>query len=103
MRLLWKDVLPRGDPMSHTPGPWTVPGATFAESQPGEMGTAYFVLGSDGRPISANAADADLIAAAPDLLEALEAFVAAYDAFEPIDGIAIQACTAIAKARGGEE
>lgn len=54
--------------MSHTPGPWSV------QRQP--RGVAFFI-GSEGEPIAQHVTEsnANLIAAAPDLLNALREFL----------------------------
>ena len=103
---------------AHTPGPWKVDSpprtVTFepAFAVNGDYGPPLaFVLGSDDHPeVRANAR---LIAAAPDLLEALEAALPWIDlargsdlntdaSHEAIDRIEAQARAAIAKAKGEE-
>lgn len=91
----------------HTPGPWYLVGITGMAS-----GMGYYAVTSDGeveicalrdRPIG----DARLIAAAPDLLEALEALVAEQNG-PPLPGrheaswreAMAKAEAAIAKAKG---
>ena len=64
----------------HTPGPWkVVPGyfdGEFVVVKDGPAGpSAMGITTVDGRGYSQNEANADLIAAAPDLLEALEVAV----------------------------
>ena len=51
----------------HTPGPWDVTGCKFPDD---DMGGVYYRVQAEG--IDASAANARLIAAAPELLEALE-------------------------------
>jgi hypothetical protein len=100
----------------HTPGPWTV--ASGQRSDDG--GEAYFEIGSQDGSLSSVArcyfdprlneerhaalADAALIAAAPELLEALEEMVRLSDELMERHGVGIYAGgarAAIAKARGG--
>lgn len=69
--------------VEHTPGPWTV--GDFDDcgslSAQGSCGGGYEVDGPDRGPHGyKNQADAKLIAAAPDLLEALRALVEEHDA-----------------------
>lgn len=52
----------------HTPGPWDCTGCLFPDD---DMGGVYYRLQADG--MDARAANARLIAAAPELLEALQA------------------------------
>lgn len=101
-----KDTPPlRADSTKHTPGPWTIIGVD---------GFASGIWGPDAEDVvpdgsSMRQADARLIAAAPDLLEALEDFVAFYEEFLGRDSEDLQktrqyhgAKAAIAKARGGK-
>ncbi len=78
--------------MSHTPGPWSYHDASI-EPQ---------ILGVNGETVvyelNTNEHDARLIAAAPELLEALEAALKA--GIIDIDGEPERARAAIAKARG---
>jgi hypothetical protein len=86
----------------HTPGPWTVYEAGFS------VADAWgHVLSTDveGRMPEEAAANARLIAAAPELLAALEALLSVYQGFAPWEGeverqAEIKARAAIAKARG---
>lgn len=84
----------------HTPGPWTVSKSGVAVDQPGGTQVRFVTLkGASG--VSFNSiADAALVAAAPDLLAACEAFVASCGSA----AIACEACApfkaAIKKARG---
>ena len=91
--------------MKFTPGPWAV------EIGPGrpEDGTVVEVLSKSGECIAdvyvaadSHVADADLIAAAPDLYDALEAMLEADDAedFEAFSVAIVAARAALAKARG---
>lgn len=91
-------------PASHTPGPWYA----HTIGMPREPGAEYtFPLGTDPDVAVANAR---LIAAAPDLLEACEAalaFLADAALAKPIDGDpAMRACAAteaaISRATGRE-
>ena len=67
----------------HTPGPWTAVSQTFQNGQTGDRGVHWWVVGPAGHalPMAAgrNMAEADtvranalLLAAAPDLIEACE-------------------------------
>ena len=107
-----------------TPGPWKIESGGWSR----QKGTAEFVLGSDGQTVVAEChtgggevndseygraqtkADARLIAAAPDLLEALEAMAERFSLFpKPTtasesnsrNALLNEARAAIAKARGG--
>lgn len=85
--------------MKHTPGPWRI--SKFGKAtgkQLTVMGDdGYGVCWIDGRSPEEHMADAQLIAAAPDLLEALKA-VWERHAGELPDGVLVKA--AIAKAEG---
>jgi hypothetical protein len=95
----------------HTPGPWEA----FYKSKYGEWHVSVPIAGSnmkwaifdDGIRTENPEADARLIAAAPDLLEALE--FAVYEQFGdvpvsyPLSAWIIKAQAAISKARGGQE
>jgi hypothetical protein len=89
-----------------TPGPWTCPGATFAENDNGFTGTAYFVE-SNGKPVPVLFENACLIAAAPELYKALSLIVDQLR-FENetlgqrSDWNLVDALMALAKARGQE-
>jgi hypothetical protein len=98
----------------HTPGPWAyAPEYGPTVTEPPRITTvarcANFVIGlpsdypggnyRDGDPSGDEEADARLIAAAPDLLEALEDLVALYP-LNSTDAIITSARAAIAKARG---
>lgn len=97
--------------LTHTPGPWTaMPHATFGPEAkrfqvrgPDEAGpTAYFVCEN------ARFANARLIAAAPELLEALKILRTQFGDYKDGDGAAkFHACNiadaAIAKAEGRSE
>ena len=78
---------------AHTPGPWSV---DYQREQ---------VYGSNGSTVvyelNFSKADAQLIAAAPDLLEALTALVLNCDAGSATVGALTDARAAIAKATGG--
>lgn len=88
----------------HTPGPWTE--HTFADEKFVEIRAgggcrivAHVFLDNGNRE-----ANARLIAAAPELLEALLAFVATFDGVEVTPGGDVaKARAAIAKATGGAE
>lgn len=57
--------------MKHTPGPWRTNGC-YISSNYGEVGHAYWV---SSMPDGMSEANARLIAAAPELLEALQAII----------------------------
>jgi len=80
--------------MSHTPGPWEYDGK-FTVCIPHQEGLTCF---------RTNMSDAQLIAAAPDMLEALQKFsdMMEPDEGHPLDGALSLALTAIAKATGQE-
>lgn len=88
---------------NHTPGPWHVTamhkGIRPSFHSPGENGgVAICEMYSSGRDVVANAR---LIAAAPDLLEALEGMVSDFDGcYADGEPAMIKARAAIAKARG---
>ena len=94
----------------HTPGPWTVDGqhydyyASFSVKAGGRGVCA--ISSNIKRPGAESAANARLIAAAPDLLAALQAMVDAYQQHFDVMPVAWQtydyiARAAIAKATGG--
>lgn len=64
--------------MQHTPGPWTVKVIDTISDEPAYWQITDTHGGVVGDVQSVNAADARLIAAAPELLEALQRMVAAY-------------------------
>ena len=83
-----------------TPGPWDCTGCMFPDD---DMGGVYYRVQADG--IVASGANARLIAAAPDLLEALESLMPTFALFERhgmrYDPEQVDAArAAIAKARG---
>ena len=87
----------------HTPGPWMVSPYNNVTSRNGTIAKTEQMPGNNDRERDANA---NLIAAAPDLLEALEAAVARVQiANEEGDNILSawlpDAISAIAKAKGG--
>lgn len=88
----------------HTPGPWFPVEDSVMTDGANYLGrfVAKFVTGKDESEKTANAL---LISAAPDLLEACKAMVACYE-FEHVatehDSIYGQAVSAIAKAEGGK-
>lgn len=82
----------------HTPGPWAITGDNGLTCTVGSLGTpvAKVLCGN-------SLADARLIAAAPELLEALNTWLAQYSAEEYEDcPEVVQTRAAIAKATGGE-
>lgn len=86
----------------HTPGPWTAIQVEGGEWTIWREGTNHFVTETTGT--MATEANARLIAAAPDLLEALEALVDPCDCYGRERGdhsvLCNRARDAIAKARG---
>ena len=80
----------------HTPGPWTVVAIDWAET-----GNARFEIKGIRRT---GMADARLIAAAPELLEALKEIIAAADGdgWNQLDASFATARAAIAKATNGD-
>ena len=96
--------------MSHTPGPWRP--YFYVRNQRLKIGDWGFVQEDGYRPVplkdtrrevSESAANACLIAAAPDLLEACEElliYLADWD--DPDNETCVKARAAIAKAKGGE-
>jgi hypothetical protein len=93
--------------MKHTPGPWGCVEVEFGDYQTGEVG---FVVSSKSAQMVGSVANCRLIAAAPDLLEALEFFVERYAALvnsgdcgnwnPETDAEVIKARAAIKKAKG---
>ncbi|HEY4136462.1 MAG TPA: hypothetical protein VGO34_14755 [Alphaproteobacteria bacterium] len=85
----------------HTPGPWAIehknPFETFVRGAPNEEGSRYVVAIVHPGHDNATEANARLIAAAPDLLDALKAVVAVADRKTDVFD---QARAAIAKAEG---
>ena len=93
----------------HTPGPWTfAPLSTasrFRATQQEERFGIYADTAPEGHRMPAEAqgeANARLIAAAPDLLEALEALVFDFDSHSTADESISRARAALKKARGEE-
>lgn len=88
--------------MSHTPGPWHAPGlGEIHDEQHRVIADCWAEEFSSKEP----EANARLIAAAPDLLAALEMFVGKYGRVSPngsggMYDLVLQARAAIAKARG---
>ena len=79
---------------AHTPGPWTVVAIDWAET-----GNARFEIKGIRRT---GMADARLIAAAPQLLEALKEAVGLIEMAVPFEGSTVRkARAAIAKVEGG--
>jgi hypothetical protein len=81
----------------HTPGPWRIGDAGFTVFGPPKPGALPETIA----PVK-NRANARLISAAPDLLEALEALLDRDPAppLEKIGAVYVNARAAIAKARG---
>jgi len=90
----------------HTPGPWELIGDAIMPDPrrhlPDTMlGIANIQDHGSDRPLAVHRANARLIAAAPDLLEALEALTANYADVEPGGSKNVdKARAALAKARG---
>jgi len=96
---------------SHTPGPWSVINRTEVESEDHKIADCYVLLGEHERelwePVPDEQMDANtrLIAAAPELLEALETLV---DAYEQEEGVCFcpdceEAKAAIKSAKGEDD
>ena len=93
----------RREAMKHTPGPWNYDrsGYSLYVNSGRELVTA---LSMDGKRLETSEANARLIAAAPDLLEALKSVIAWLDASDESafsDSQLALARAAIAKATGG--
>ena len=93
----------------HTPGPWTVDPKTLAVYAPDRHGHAAAVRVAEcGRtllPTAEIAANAALVASAPDLLAMLQKLVRAVNCLptsSPLDGLAEDAQSLIARATGGQ-
>ena len=88
--------------MKHTPGPWNYDrsGYSLYVNSGRELVTA---LSMDGKRLETSEANARLIAAAPDLLNALMDFVSyfGHDNDNGLDEMLTNARAAIAKATGG--
>jgi hypothetical protein len=83
----------------HTPGPWKTNGDPYVSTADGKRSIAF----CDTRQAHEDRANARLIAAAPDLLEALKDIVGFWDSIVPTDAVNqmhINARAAIAKATG---
>ena len=92
----------------HTPGPWRVeiddsPDAAWAWQWPTIVSDEYEVVGTEGiyGDLETDMANARLIAAAPDLLEALKEVFADHDAVNRLSWND-RAAAAIANVTGGE-
>ena len=86
--------------MQHTPGPWTVTLSNDARKESRIVGADETTVVAGRFPLST---DARLMAAAPDLLAALQKLVRAVDRLpgnNPLDGLADGARAAINKATG---
>ncbi|QEL18751.1 hypothetical protein PX52LOC_05788 [Limnoglobus roseus] len=91
---------------THTPGPWRVDSGmgslSYVRAKSGELVASCTWMHSDGKPIEAQA-NARLIAAAPDLLDALEAMwdsACTNASSTPSKAAFIKAHAAINKAKG---
>ena len=86
----------------HTPGPWEAE-QLYAKGNDGKFvvisKTNYICVCDAIEGVEVNEPNADLISAAPDLLEACQEMVEAFDRHHPEDGI-IAIREAIAKATG---
>ncbi|MEI6474581.1 MAG: hypothetical protein WCO75_04240 [Planctomycetota bacterium] len=83
--------------MSHTPGPWKLVAGNHIQSEWGQIGRTWMMCNGD------SVANAHLIAAAPELLEALKSLVDLEDGHVGVftlDEIMDAARAAIAKAEG---
>jgi hypothetical protein len=83
--------------VGHTPGPW------HADIYCVWAGGIYVAGTKTGLPVEQQIANARLIAAAPELLEALEAYTKMYDEVQPAggwQGVYEDGLAAIAKAKG---
>lgn len=88
----------------HTKGPWQAIGLSIHTNRNRGKGSpeTWVAVVKPGRADEVESADARLIAAAPDLLEALERIVALCDACPGVaDGAAEIARAAISEAKGG--
>lgn len=93
----------RMEGLGFTPGPWICDGATF-EYEGARFGEAAYVVSKEREQFPASAANARLIAAAPDLYEALNelrAFLGNTTGPPLLHRLAADADKAITKARGG--
>ena len=82
--------------MSHTPGPWSVSGWSILEDTNGTLICEVLPWNEEGS--AEDHANAHLIAAAPELLEALEYAIKQVPELASVPGIEV----AIRKARGEE-
>jgi hypothetical protein len=91
--------IPKTNDTKHTPGPWDACGCTIysGEKRIGQTWDAE----DDGLPAPEMEANARLIAAAPELLEAFEGMVADWERVHGMIPQDHEARAAIAKARGG--
>ncbi len=94
----------------HTPGPWSLKMTgwrtnPFAIYSPRRPGAVACVPSRTSVPLDEQDANARLIAAAPDLLAALQEFVGAVDAGAKFADVSVvdYARTAIAKAKGAND
>lgn len=96
---------------SHTPGPWAISRGAYGAwhvgpatlTHPGKEAMAYATLGGGVNPIEQRVADLALIAAAPDMLAALQAIAATSteeDAETALGSIQMICREIIAKAKG---
>jgi hypothetical protein len=90
---------------THTPGPWVVKNGTSILAGKSQVANTGFKMGDwPKEDYETERANARLIAAAPDLLAALEMVVNAADTgWEISDGAWMEIQAAIAKAKGGAE
>lgn len=92
--------------VKHTPGPWNVSGSHIVSVKTGvQLAEVFSPCGYDPKN-QKEAANARLIAAAPDLLAALEQCLVIVDAHRRISGgdgdmAAMNARAALARAKGG--
>jgi hypothetical protein len=87
----------------HTPGPWSATGASGRlqiNDATGEMIAVIRYLGNSEEAIASEAANARLMATAPDLLEALQVLLDSVEGNRVTVGDCNQARAAIARATG---
>ena len=89
--------------MSHTPGPWRVEIDSRTDCRIVVGASGYRIATPHEGVAEFNGYDADLVAAAPELLEALESMISSWDGPADVEkmDLAIQSArSAIAKAKG---
>ena len=81
----------------HTPGPWHVANGVQVRSEKDQLARVWMMRTGEGK------ANARLIAAAPELLEAIEELLSATQHLNPCPATVEKARAAIAKAKGEEQ